>query len=1141
MVFISKLSMRNFKSFKKADLTLAPGLICLAGPNGSGKSNVTDAIRFALGEMALKQLRPEGKKASGLIHRDSHQAMVSISFGGEGAFEIKRAIRKDGKMAYRLDEKHATRTSVMDALHRHSSEAGEHNIIAQGEVDRVVKMNAKERREIIDRVSGVSDFDEKKKEAISELDKVEGRIGEANIAIGEREGVLEELAKQKEQAMRYASLATELKRAKGTLIHAEMTRLEKEFEQSATKNAEMQRKLEELQSGMEGLDAKIGGLESERAKIAAQINERAGKEGLRDELERLRSDLQSNSALREEKLKQMEALKGRIADVRTELSQTEEKIKLAKSEAASAEKESQKLASELKAAEKEKTKMLAGAGGKKAAELRKRHAELLKQFEDAKRISLDSESAQVRDSELAKLKQDELSRIAQELGTGSEKTSGLEKQLAAMRAQIAGLAGEEDSQFDRIKELNKKVPDYDRKILEIGNRMPEIRVASGTNPAVEAVMQASKGGKLEGIVGTVLESCSFDDKYAVAVESSAGGRLHYVLTEDIDSAVGAVAHLKQAKAGRCSFIPLDRKMSQLPAEAARFEKADGVLGFLIDMVKFDKRMHGAMHYVFGDTLLVRDAAAAKKLSGRVRAVTLDGDLFEVSGIVTGGMFRSRSPLKSRMELEKLEKEMADVQAAKKGATEELYSIRELIDAKRKERANLEVGAKGIEIEINSLSQQNARLKDLVERKAKLADEVDALKSSMSEAAKKVNDSKSSLSRIETELSSISRMLEGQELPEEKQEEIALMDGKLSELSGQKRKFDDTASSKQAELKLFEEQVAKGKQDISDEDEALKLALANVKELEASIASNSTLLTQKEEKLREVSKAMTKLYEQQEKMGPELEAAQKERGRHQANFTRVSNDMSKISAEKQVAETRLADYKAEWENYKDVEPLKLSRDELQDLVRETENQLNSLGAVNMQAPEQYEGKSQELEEKKGMVKKLSEEKKAVLSMIEEIEGKKAGIFMETFRAIDASFRKIFNYAFPGEGALLLDTPEDIFNSGLQIRVKIGGKEHFIEAKSGGERTLLALLFVFAIHSTKPASFYILDEADAALDKENSKKLADLLKQMSRTAQFIVVTHNDTVLSSADIALGVTKQNDSSRIVGIEFKKMQAASA
>ena len=369
--------------------------------------------------------------------------------------------------------------------------------------------------------------------------------------------------------------------------------------------------------------------------------------------------------------------------------------------------------------------------------------------------------------------------------------------------------------------------------------------------------------------------------------------------------------------------------------------------------------------------------------------------------------------------------------------------------------------------------------------------------------------------------------------------MALIEGRLGELTERRRVLDDAVSSKRTEMKMLEEGLLKEGEELKALQGSLKETTENTRELGKLIASDSGLLEEKEAKLKEASKKMAKMYEQQQKLGTEVEAVSRQKGKAQFDFNKVASDLAEAKSARQLSETRLGDLKAEWAEYEGTEPMKMNKGELEDRMRQIEGELNSLGAVNMLAPEQYEQKSGELREKKGMITRLDEEKKAILNMIKEIEGRKAEIFLETFRAVDENFRKIFNYAFPGEGLLVLDNPDDIFDSGLQIKFSVAGKDHYLDAKSGGERSLLALLFVFAIHSTKPSSFYVLDEADAALDKENSKKMVDMLKELSKKAQFIVITHNDAVLAAADVALGVSRQEGVSKVVGIEFKKIRAS--
>ncbi|NYZ76991.1 AAA family ATPase, partial [Candidatus Micrarchaeota archaeon] len=226
MLHISHLILRNFKSFKALNISIPPSFVCFAGPNGAGKSNVLDAIRFVLGETSLKSLR--ARKVRDLIHMGAKSAEVTVAFDGESKYDIKRAIREDGKVIYRLNGKRVTRSATQEALRKYNLDDSGRNIIAQGEVQRIVNMSGKERRTIIDAVAGISDFEEKKKEALRDLDVVETRVKEASIVLGERKVFLEDLGREREVALKYSEKKSLLNTSKGTLLKMEMERLDKE-------------------------------------------------------------------------------------------------------------------------------------------------------------------------------------------------------------------------------------------------------------------------------------------------------------------------------------------------------------------------------------------------------------------------------------------------------------------------------------------------------------------------------------------------------------------------------------------------------------------------------------------------------------------------------------------------------------------------------------------------------------------------------------------------------------------------------------------------------------------------------------------------------------------------------------------------
>jgi len=1133
-MFISRIRFRNFKSFRYADIPLSRGFVCMAGPNGSGKSNICDAIRFALGENSLKAIR--AKKVSDLITSGADKAEIFLHLDGEADYVIKRAIRSDGKTAYRLNGKRMTRTLVLDALRPYGIEASAHNIIAQGEVERIIQMSPKERREIIDHVAGISEYEEKKREALRELEAVEGKIGEATLILKEREGALAEVEKEREAALKYMELKEMHRRLRGSLLYQELQKAERDHARVVEKGVTIAAGLEQAGKELAALEARIREKEEERNALVARINELGGTEKALRELEELRraQALDEN----EKKNRQAEAsrLRGKLKEFDEELNVVRMKLGAYGEDVRSWGEELAALSAEVERLEAERSRLEGEEGaGTRALEAARTEAELLTQALEAAKDSLRS-----LELERAKALQEkewasrELALLQGRLGE-SGKTSGLKAQREAILGEAEKAERELDALFSKERELNARVVELEKKLLATKEKWAVARAAVGREPAADAIdfIHFLRDKRvLKGIHGTVRELCSFEPEIAVAVEAAAGPRLNCIVVESVDVASEAIRLLKQKKAGRCTFIPLDRKF------AGKAEAREGARP-LLDLVRFDPKLLPAMHYVFGDTLLVKDLEHAKKLGiGKARMVTLEGDVAEPSSVITGGFFRSRMALKERLVAEALEKEIEGIKAERDRALAEITSIREEMNRKRKARAEAEVKAKSLELEIKGWEEADARAKKMAEEarglsaKERAAEErIKELDAEIAEKAREVEEIGGKRSKAKESLASLERAASGKALLE--------LGGKIAELKERRAAQEARLGGRKAEIELLAQRRSSLENDINTAKEELRACEAKGKELEASIEERKGLIAQKELAIAAASENIQALYRQREALQKEAEGMAHAKGMLGARLEKLREEKAQNDMSRAVLEQKLADLKAEFSSFGAFEVIEGKKDELEARAIVLEREMESLGAINLRAPEVYEEKKKDIDELRVKVEKLAEEKSAVLLMIDELEKKKLAIFQETFRVIADNFRKLFGYIFKGEGTLAIQDPSDPFNSGLMIKVRYeGGKERHIESLSGGERSLIALLFVFSIHMYKPAPIYILDEVEAALDKNNSKKLADLLRELSRNTQFIVVTHNDTILSSADVALGVMMTPEGSKVVGVNLTEARA---
>ncbi|MFH1785946.1 MAG: chromosome segregation SMC family protein [Candidatus Micrarchaeota archaeon] len=1117
MVFISRLKLKNFKSFKAANVELPDTFVCFAGPNGSGKSNLCDAIRFVMGEISLKSLR--AKKVTDLIYAGSRTAEVSLVLQNENdgkGYEIKRAIREDGKIKYMLNDKRTTRGSVVEALKKYNLDSSGRNTIAQGEVQRIINMNGKERRQIIDSVAGIADFEEKKKEALNELGMVETRIKEAKLVLGERKAFLDELEREKETAIRYSGAKKNLTNAKGTLLKNEMQKLEKELTNITKQEEKLNQIRKTKEQEIEEVEATIGEIDAKRAKTSGELQSKQKTNAMIRRLEELRASGGSKKQLVDDK----EAF---VRETKKEIEETEKETIKEKEILAALEKELGTLKHQLKKAEEDLMKYGGGGDDDEIDELRKtldtHESELLSLKE--KLSSLNTELEAKRQLIEAKKAEHE-NTLPGEDGETEEK-----EDINHLRREIEKITKEIDRSFNKTKDINAQMNELDKQMLELKEKLSIFRVRSSpqlANPALSFVNELKRVN--DGIYGTVMDLITFDPEYSSAVEASGGSRLLYVIVDGIDTATEAIDKLKKAKVGRVTFIPLDSIRTPSQVKLGKFSS-------ILEVINCKSNLRRAMEYVFADTLLIDTANDAKKLGiGTARMVTIDGEIFERSGIISGG--RSQSGLFANNQLKKIENEFNDVKSTKDSLLQELYSIREEESKMRAEKAKLEITIKTAEVKDKMEQERRKEIEHLLKRKEQIKDEIEKLETSVKERtgvrehlAKKVAEAGGKIAGIKERLKAAEN--EFKRSSEESSKKRADMSAAVSSLKA-------TIEGKLSEVDIRKKEHSSKLERLKKLGNEEKEAFERIKEVKKQIIEEEKELAQTEENMKSVSKAIEKLFEQMKSYEDEIQEIGKKRGHIRIELDKAIKDMNQINVKTATAQTRLEDIKIEYAAYTNIEHLELAKEELTKMMKDAEEILATIGNVNMAAVEMYDKKKAEIMDVEEKIERLDREREAILLMIGEIEEHKKEAFFETFNAVSDNFGKMFKYINVGHGHLYLSNPSEPFESGLFIKLRRNNQEHSLDALSGGEKTLVAMMFVFALQMFKPAPFYILDEVDAALDKSNSKNLADLVNGMSKDSQFIMVSHNDTVMANADSVIGVTKVDGVSKLVGIKLKQV-----
>lgn len=1110
---LERLEIYGFKSFRdKTVLEFPDKFTAIVGPNGSGKSNIVDAICFVLGKSRglrvgnLRELIYNG----GAEGKESKHTKVSLYLGNkDNRVRISREVNTEGQSVYRIDKKRVSRQEVVELVGDN-----EYNIILQDDVTRVIDMQSKERRQIIDDLCGIGEYDKKKAKALKELETVENRISDTHIILGEKQGYMEQLEKERSDALRFQELNKELDRCNGSILYKNIESLEKKLEG-------IDSRLEELENEENNLRERIGGIKKdidEKTKelkdINSQILELEKEKGLgkipeirgelvrkQDRLESLDKTLEDNKKTIHEKKEKRGKLIANINSLEAKLKAAEEKLEF------------------LNVKILEESKKIKGLDVEKKIDAIKTRIFELKSKTASLSESEESNKTRIEDFLLQK----------EEINQGIKKLLQEKKDLDK---QINERNKQHRDDFEEFEQLRDMMPKLEGKIAKIQTLLETLRVEyAAKKTEIETVEKSSGGLKgainainklkeiIEGVHGPIFQlGRVLNPEYEEAMKIAAGGRMYYVVVEDEDTAIKCIKYLREKKIGRATFLPLNkitfRRQDKAPKEC---------IGFARDFITTNARFKPAFDYVFGNTLLVRSLQDAKKIGiGRYHMVTLDGDLLTESGAMTGGYVRKVEIGFSRVdELEKeikaLEKRIIDLD----GERQELLLEKKKVGDRL---SKLEAPVSSGRTDVEKIRLEKSSLDDRVEDLQHRIEEADNLtKKIKQEIAKNKEEAKS----IEVEIKN-------------REKELAVLMKKRSQTNIEHlEKLKDGYRDLEVEEKTLKEKKELLKQQIGEIDDELERMNEQRTELESETKDVSVSIEGLEKELLVMEKENTELMERIEALIDErstLEEGITElgsgRGEAESGLESVKDEMNSLLIKKASFETKISDFREEFKPYSGIEVLGEGLKRLESMVSEITTSLEALGSVNMRAIETYEVIRKEFDETMERLETLKNERQSIFDFMEKVEQKKRETFMDAFDFVRKSFEQIYRELASGEGTLILDNPRDISDSGLIIKASPEGKRLInIDAMSGGEKVLTCSAFLLAIQRYKPSYFYIVDEIDAALDRENSLKLAEILRNSA--AQFLIISHNNEVIKKAESVIGVSMNNGVSQIVGVKL--------
>ena len=978
---LTKLRMKNFKSFKNASIPFGRGFTAIAGANGSGKSNIMDAVLFALGETSLKSIR--ASRLTDLVHSGApageNYAIVNLTLEGEkNTYEISRTIDKQGKSVYRLNEKRVTLSEVQNLLHELGLRVDGHNLVSQGDLMRIIDMNPIERRELIDEVAGLQEFEEKKNEAVKDLDKVDRKIKDVTIVLNERMAIIEQLGKERDVATKFKKLEKELRETKATILHTEAKDLNAKLEglvakqveligkkdEALTKQKESLQLIQEMEKEFTELDQKLLGVKSQAF------------EGLGKSVEEHKAEIRVTE-------ERMNYASQRLAALTRTLEETERVIAHATQGIQKAEADSAQL--------KEKFAEIEG----KISPLRKKQAESL-----TKKVELLDESQKV---------EKELNAARDAVSHTREKIAHVTATMENIRKsnEMAALMKERwDAQLVRVKEeialLKKDVDELEK----LKKKYPNFAAArEKINHALNEIDQhvAEHHGKI------------------------------YAHTESL-------TQLSKTK----SHCPIcERELKEEHKKELTKQKQDAIA----DAKKHTQKWE----------------SEKKKLHEEWE------ELHRAEALLTR-LLHSQSKLDEVTQRQKtIEHELGNMQKNEKGESKE------------------------------------ALLKEKLEWETKLIEE-----------KKKVDVFELKLSKLRDALNQTT------------------MDQTLNSLNEEKSRVEREMFQYQTQKSVHENAIAtahaRAKQ-VKEDEKQIKDTLKNEEKKRDELAKTLKTAEAEYEKVLSANQALLhKRDKVQQKITTERE---KERAWQEKSF-RIEGQVSEIKIEQSKYDTRLLDVKEELKNFDGVKTLDVEDVmSLKKRVPVIEHEIRQLGTVNMKALEDFGQYEKDVLEIKQKAETLDVERLAVLDLISSIDANRNETFMETFNKINENFNKIYTGFFDGTAKLEVTDPTKPLESGLLIEAKHGLEKSLknIDSMSGGEKSLTSLAFIFAIQLYEPAPFYFFDEVDAALDMNNSRKIGALIKEMSKSSQFISITHNDSIVKVADQIVGVAKSSNNSSVIGL----------
>ena len=1168
-MYLKSIEIQGFKSFaNKLLFEFHNGITGIVGPNGSGKSNVADAVRWVLGEQRIKQLRgasmqdvifsgTELRKPQGFayvaITLDNSDHQLAIDYD---EVTVSRRLYRSGESEYMINGSACRLKDINELFYDTGIGKEGYSIIGQGQIDKILSGKPEDRRELFDEAAGIVKYKRRKSIAQKKLEDEQANLVRVSDILAELEKQVGPLERQSKSAREYHQIKEELK-----LCDANQFLLDTENTQGQLKAVEnrrhllsgdveeTQKKADDLRKEYDALEEKLAKLEETLTNHRNALNEAAmAKSTSEGQINVLREQIHTEEANEEHYKSRKDAIakdlahyEEQLASYKNDRQKAGEQAKDAGNRLEAAKEQLQEADSTIQnletAIEQAKSNIIQALNEKAGVTARQQRYETMLEQVNLRRSEVSQKLLRFKSDESV---QDE--KINQEKASLDKIQEQLETaQFAAEEAEDAMNTAQKE-----VNRLNKNLNNTQQEYHMAHTKLESLRNLAerydGYGNSIRRVMEVRD--RIHGIRGVVADIISTDKKYETAIETALGGSIQNIVTDSEETAKRLIEYLKKNKYGRATFLPLTSAgKNQSPFPKPEALKEPGVLGLASSLVQADKEYEGLIRYLLG-RVVVADTidhaiAIARKYHYSLRIVTLEGELLNAGGSMTGGAFKNTSNLLGRRrEIEELESSCNNYLKQTDSIQQEL-SIQEAAVSEKKEEADqlrreiqqLALQENTIRMNISALEDKKNEIADsstdLVNEHAQLEEQVREISQSQSALTEEAGKLEERNKDSEALISEKSALLEQAKADRDEhsshlselQLECASLDQKLAFTSENEKRVN-------GEIRRLKEEDAALEEGKKDSRSAIEEKEAQIRAIQEQIQTSSEDNSQLEEAIQKiseekeaVSKQQKNLFQTREEISTRLSDLDKDLFRVQAQAEKLEEHLESLAA------YMWSEYEMTLSQAKELKKEEFtSLPEIRRQIEELKGKIKALGNINVNAIEDYKEVSERYEFMRTQHEDLVNAQAELEKIIEELDTGMRRQFDEKFREIRAEFDKVFKELFGGgRGTLELMEGEDILEAGIQIIAQPPGKKlQNMMQLSGGEKALTAISLLFAIQNLKPSPFCLLDEIEAALDDSNVDRFAGYLHKLTKNTQFIVITHRRGTMMAADRLYGITMQ-------------------